>query len=303
MIRYLYPMTLSVIIVSYNVRSLLEQCLLSVKKASEDIGAEVFVVDNASADNTIEFLQPHFPWVRFIANERNEGFAKANNLALGKCTGEFILFLNPDTVVPADCFGKCISFLHNHPDAGALGVRMLDPQGHFLKESKRGLPTPMASFWKLTGISSLFPRSRTFAAYNAGHIDEYTTSKVDVLSGAFMMVRKDVLEKTGGFDERFFMYAEDIDLSYRILKAGYSNHYFAETQITHVKGASTKKDIRYVKQFYKAMSQFVRKHYGSGPYVYLLEAGIFVRGFAAALARVASRKKKSADLHLFQLLF
>lgn len=293
MFGYLYPVTLSVIIVSYNVKSLLEQCLRSVNAAINSLSAEVFIVDNASSDKSVEYLQPLFPQFQFLANPQNIGFAKANNLALEKCTGKYVLFLNPDTIVPPDCFIKCIDFLEKNLQAGALGVKMIDGNNMFLRESKRGLPTPSASFWKLTGMAALFPSSPLFSAYYAGHLTENETHEVEVLSGAFMLIRKKVLDITGGFDERFFMYAEDIDLSYRILKAGYKNYYFPDTVITHFKGSSTKKDIQYVKQFYKAMSQYVRKHYGNGPYLLLLESGIYIRGGIAAVLQFFGKNKNA----------
>ena len=215
-----------------------------------------------------------FPQFRFISNPINEGFAKANNKGLAPANGKYILFLNPDTTVPADCFYKCITFFDAHPDAGALGVKMVNADGQFLKESKRGFPSPMTSFWKMSGVTAMFPRSPVFSKYYLGHLNENSDHEADILSGAFMMVKKEVLDKTGGFDERFFMYAEDIDLSYRILCAGYKNYYFAGTTIIHYKGASTKKDLKYVRQFYKAMSQFVRKYYGNGLYSASLDAGI-----------------------------
>jgi GT2 family glycosyltransferase len=268
--------TLSIIIVNYNVKLLLKSCLDAVTRATKNIETEVIIVDNASTDDSISYLQPMFPQFKFIVNPVNEGFAKANNKALAFAQGEFILFLNPDTTVPEDCFIKCIRFFNNHPGAGALGVKMLNGSGVFLKESKRGFPSPMVSFWKMTGLTGMFPRSEVFAKYYLGHLDENSDHEVDVLSGAFMMVKREVLQKTGGFDERFFMYAEDIDLSYRIKKAGYKNYYFAGTAITHFKGSSTKKDFRYVRHFYKAMSQFVKKYYGRGLYSTLLDAGIWV---------------------------
>jgi GT2 family glycosyltransferase len=282
--------TLSIIIVNYNVKNLLEQCLSSVQQATEKIDDEIIVVDNASTDGSIEYLCPLFPHVQFISNKNNVGFATANNQALQIAKGKLVLFLNPDTKVPPDCFTKCIQFMDGHNKAGALGVRMVNGENKFLKESKRGVPTPIVSFWKLSGICSLFPRSAYFARYYLGNLDENVTQEADVLSGAFMMVRKEVLEKTGGFDEQFFMYAEDIDLSLRIKKMGYKNYYFANTTIIHYKGASTKKDFRYVKLFYKAMSQFVKKHYGRGLYSTLLDTGILLRGGVEAVKQ--SLKKK-----------
>jgi GT2 family glycosyltransferase len=268
--------TLSIIIVNYNVKLLLKTCLDTVSRAIENLEAEVIVIDNASSDDSISYLQPLFPAFVFISNATNEGFAKANNKAIAIAHGEYILFLNPDTTVPHDCFTKCIHFFGNHPDAGAIGVKMINGDGTFLRESKRGFPSPLVSFWKLTGITGMFPRSPLFARYYLGHLNENIDHEVDVLSGAFMMVQNVVLRKTGGFDERFFMYAEDIDLSYRIKKAGYRNYYFAGTTITHYKGSSTKKDSKYVRQFYKAMSQFVKKYYGRGLYSMMLDAGIGV---------------------------
>ena len=269
-------MTLSIIIVNYNVKLLLEACLNSVTEAIKNITAEVIIVDDASSDESIAYLKPVFPRFTFIGNKVNEGFARANNRALAIAKGEFILFLNPDTTVPENCFHNCISFMKAHPHAGAVGVRMLNGNGDFLKESKRGFPSPMVSFWKMTGVTGMFPRSPVFSKYYLGHLDERQDHEVDILSGAFMMVKKEVLNKTGGFDERFFMYAEDIDLSYRIKLAGYKNYYFAGTSIIHFKGSSTKKDFKYVRQFYKAMSQFVKKYYGRGLYSMLLDTGISI---------------------------
>jgi GT2 family glycosyltransferase len=283
--------TLSIIIVSYNVKKLLNECLASIANAIEKINAEVFVVDNASKDDTVAELSPRFPQFQFIENAHNTGFAKANNQALLLAKGEFILFLNPDTVVPADCFDKCIAFMNGHAEAGALGVKMINGENEFLKESKRGLPTPMTSFWKLSGIIKLFPRSRIFARYYLGHLSENETHEVEVLSGAFFWARKKVLDITGGFDERFFMYAEDIDLSWRILKAGYKNFYFSGTSIIHYKGQSTNKDFRYVKQFYLAMSQFAKKHYGRGVFSFLLDGAIVARGSMEAVRQIFRKKK------------
>ena len=283
-------MTLSIIIVNYNVKLLLEHCLHSVTNAIGNIEAEVFVVDNASTDNSIEYLKPIFPSFNFIINRINEGFAKANNQALIHARGKYILFLNPDTIVPPDCFSKCINFLEEHSMAGALGVKMLDENNHILKESKRGFPTPLVSFWKLSGITKLFPQSGFFSRYYLGHLDNDSIHEVEVLSGAFMLVKKEVLDKTGGFDERFFMYAEDIDLSYRIIQSGYKNYYFPKTTILHYKGASTTKDFKYVKLFYKAMSQFAEKYYGRNAFTYLLKAAIGIRGGIEALKQLMTKK-------------
>ena len=254
-------MELSVIIVSYNVKYFLEQCLNSVSKAIAPIKAEVIVIDNNSIDESVLFLQPRFPFVRFICNKENSGFAIANNKALQLASGRFILFLNPDTIVPENCFTTCLAFLEQNSEAGALGIRMIDGGGVFLKESKRGFPTIWASFCKMTGLTNAFPSSKLFASYYMGHLRENQNHEIDALSGAFLMAKKEVLDLVGGFDERFFMYAEDIDLSYRIKRAGFRNLYFSENTIVHFKGESTDKDLAYIRHFYKAMIQFVQKHY------------------------------------------
>ncbi len=275
-------MILSVVIVSYQVKFFLEQCLSSLKKAldgNEQLRSqsEVLIVDNASRDGTVEFLQTIYPGFQFICNTDNRGFAQANNQALRICQGEFVLFLNPDTILAEDSLSACLTFFAHHRDAGALGVHMVDGRGRYLKESKRGFPNPVASFFKMTGFIHLFPRSKLFSAYYQGHLDPKSSHPVDVLSGAFMMVKKAVIDQVGGFDEQFFMYAEDIDLSWRIRKAGFTNYYFSETSIIHFKGGSTKKDFRYVKMFYTAMDQFMKKHFvktRSGAQMFLIRSGM-----------------------------
>lgn len=288
-------MLLSVIIVNYNVKYFLEQCLCSVRKAvaanTQETGrrnVEVWVVDNNSTDNSIEYLQMKFPFVQFIKNTVNLGFSKANNQAVQEAKGKYILFLNPDTIVPEDAFTKCISFMEATPDAGALGVQMVDGTGQYLKESKRGFPSLWVSFCKMSGLTRWFPTSRIFARYYMGHLSNQQIQKVDILSGAFMMANKAVLDKTGGFDEQFFMYGEDIDLSYRIQQAGFTNYYFSECTIIHFKGESTRKDSKYVRQFYKAMVQFVQKHFhGELAWFYtgLLEAVIWLRAAITFVSR------------------
>ena len=255
-------MKLSVIIVNYNVKYFLEHCLNAVSKACKNIETEIIVVDNASTDGSRSFLEARFSNVKFIWNETNLGFSKANNLGLKFTTGEYTLFLNPDTIVPEDCFEKCIDFFETHADCGAIGVKMIDGSGNFLKESKRSFPTPAASFYKLTGLHKLFPTHKKFAAYYAGHLSESNTASVEVLSGAFMMVSDKMLKRVKGFDEDFFMYGEDIDLSYRIKKTGFKNYFFADTTIIHFKGESTQKNNpEYAARFYGAMKLFVQKHY------------------------------------------
>ena len=279
-------MQLSVIIVNYNVKYFLEQCLYSVQKACLGFETEIIVVDNHSTDGSIEFLKPVFPGVNFIANHVNVGFAKANNQAISIAAGDFILFLNPDTLLPEDCIEKCLQFFKENKPAGALGIRMIDGTGNFLKESKRAFPSPLTSLYKLTGLTMLFPRSKTFARYHLGHLSENENHEVDVLAGAFMMIPKKVLDEIGNFDDNFFMYGEDVDLSFRIQKAGYKNYYFAESTIIHFKGESTKRgSLNYVRLFYKAMSLFVKKHYSgskAGIFIFFIQTAIIARaGFSA----------------------
>ena len=255
-------MVLSVIIVNYNVKYFLEQCLCSVQKAIAVIDAEIIVIDNHSTDGSLEYLRPLFPSVIFLVNEKNIGFGKANNIALQKAKADFILFLNPDTIVNETCFSHCISFLKTAQNNGAAGIRMIDGSGKFLPESKRSFPSPVSSFYKLIGLASLFPSSKCFNHYALGNLDKNKTHEIDVLAGAFMIIKKEVLEKVSGFDESFFMYGEDIDLSYRIKHAGYKIFYLGETTIIHFKGESAKKqNINYVRMFYNAMDIFVSKHY------------------------------------------
>lgn len=248
---------------------------------------EIIVIDNSSSDGSMEYLPLRFPLVRFIANEKNVGFGKACNQGLAVAKGKYILFLNPDTIVPEDCFEQSVDFMETHPDAGALGIRMLDGTGKFLKESKRAFPSPQTSFYKLTGLAKLFPESKIFGRYHLGFLNEHQNHVIDVLAGAYMLVRKEVLDKIGGFDEVFFMYGEDVDLSYRIQKAGYNNYYFAGSSIIHFKGESTRKgSLNYVKLFYQAMSVFVKKHYGSqkaGLFNFFIHSAIWFRATLSSL--------------------
>lgn len=267
----------------------MEQCLLSVRKASAAVNTGVIVVDNHSTDGSVEYLQPRFGEVKFVVNETNTGFSKACNKGLQYAGGEYVLFLNPDTIVAEDCFKKCLSFFETHPACGALGVKMIDGSGNFLKESKRSFPSPLTSLYKLFGLSRLFPGSKVFSRYHLGHLDKDVDHEVDVLAGAFMMIRKKVLDEVGSFDETFFMYGEDVDLSYRIQKAGYKNYYFAGTTIIHFKGESTRRgSLNYVKMFYNAMSIFVRKHYEgtrAGVFSATIHFAIWVRAIVAAISK------------------
>ena len=257
-------------------------------KALEGIEHELIVIDNASQDGSPEYLEGRFPFVKFTWNAENKGFAKANNQALQEASGRYIVFLNPDTIVGEETFTVCMNFMELHTDAGAVGVTMVDGGGNFLKESKRAYPSLWTSFFKMAGLSSMFPRSSLFARYHLGHLDHRKNHEVDVLAGAFFMSKKVILEKTGGFDETFFMYGEDIDLSYRIQEMGFKNYYCAETTIIHFKGESTRKGtLNYVRLFYKAMMIFVAKHYHSvtaGIFRLFIGMAIWVRGGVSAIA-------------------
>jgi GT2 family glycosyltransferase len=284
-------MKLSVIIVNYNVKYFLEQALHAVKKAMRTLEGQVdiFVVDNNSVDGSCEMVKEKFPEVVLIENSENTGFSKANNQAIRMSSAEYVLLLNPDTVVEEDTFVKIIRFMDTHPDAGALGVKMIDGSGKFLPESKRGLPSPLVAFYKVFGLSALFPFSRIFGKYHLGYLNKDETHVVDVLAGAFMLIRKKTLDEIGLLDESFFMYGEDIDLSYRITKGGYKNYYFPETRIIHYKGESTKKSsINYVFIFYRAMIVFAAKHYSQKNakiFSILIHFAIYVRAFLAIAMR------------------
>lgn len=283
-------MDLSVIIVNYNVKYFLEHCLHSVYKSLEGLRGEIIVVDNNSVDGSCQMVKEKFPQVVLIENKENLGFSKANNQGIKISGGKYILILNPDTVVQEDTLHKCILFMGSHPHAGSLGVKMIDGTGNFLPESKRSLPTPSVSFYKIFGLSALFPKSKIFGRYHLGFLDKNKIHKVEILSGAFMFIRKSVLDKIGAFDEAFFMYGEDIDLSYRILLAGYENYYFPETTIIHYKGESTKKgSINYVVIFYKAMIIFARKHFSpryAWLYGLMINMAVYLRASVSIFRRV-----------------
>ncbi len=280
-------MDLSVIIVNYNVKHFLEQCLQSVFKAADNIALEVFVVDNNSVDGSVEMVRAKYPQVTCIANKENAGFSKANNQAIKLASAHFILLLNPDTIVQEDTFVKTLNFMAEHPDAGGLGVKMLDGKGRFLPESKRGLPTPAVAFYKIFGLARLFPHSKKYGQYHLTYLDKNKNHEIDILSGAFMLLRKAAIDKTGLLDETFFMYGEDIDLSYRIQKAGFKNYYFADTSIIHYKGESTKKSsVNYVLVFYKAMVIFAHKHFAksqASAFNSLINIAIYLRASLAVM--------------------
>lgn len=288
-------MKLSVIILNYNVQHFLEQTLLAAQKAVAfaSFPCELIVVDNNSSDGSVEMVRRRFPEITLMARTDNPGFAAGNNYGIEISTGEYCLLLNPDTVVAEDTFEKIIVFVDAHPDCGGLGIKMVDGQGVFLPESKRGLPTPKVSLFKMLGLSRLFPKSKTFNHYHLGYLSKNETHEVEILSGAFMLLRKSVLDEIGLLDETFFMYGEDVDLSYRIIKAGYKNYYFADTTIIHYKGESTKKgSLNYVRIFYNAMIIFAQKHFAggqSGLYTSFIQVGIYLRAALALLTRWVSR--------------
>jgi len=253
-------MQLSVIILSFNVRYFLELCILSVQNSLLEIDSEIIVVDNNSHDNSCEMMKTRFPSVKLIQNNDNLGFSKGNNIAVAHAKGEYICILNPDTVVAEDTFIKILAFAQRQKKLGIIGCRLIDGAGNFLPESKRGVPTPWVAFTKITGIYKLFPKSKLFGQYYAGHLDENQTGKVDILVGAFMLMKRDLFLEVGGFDEDCFMYSDDVDLSYVVSKKGKSNYYFHETTVIHYKGESTVKDGTYMKRFQESMNFFYKKH-------------------------------------------
>jgi GT2 family glycosyltransferase len=291
--NFLISLKLAVIIVNYNVRHFLEQALLSVRKASEGLSVETWVVDNNSVDDSVAMVQQKFPEVKLIANRENVGFSTANNQAIRLSTAEYVLLLNPDTVVQADTFQKTLDFMDSRPDVGGLGVRTIDGSGKFLPESKRGFPSPWVAFCKAFGLSALFPKSPLFNRYYLGYLSEFESHEIDVLVGSFMLMRRSVLDKIGLLDEAFFMYGEDIDLSYRIVKGGFKNYYFADTTIIHYKGESTKKgSLNYVRVFYGAMIIFAKKHFQgqqATSFIALMQAAVW---FRAALTVATGALKK-----------
>lgn len=288
-------MKLTVIIVNYNVKFFVEQCLDSLERALDGIDGEVFVVDNHSSDGSIEYLKPRFPKVIFIESNHNLGFARANNMAIRQAAGQYVLLLNPDTFVGEQTIKQTIEFMDQHPKAGGVGVKMFNTDGTKALESRRGLPTPLTSFYKMCGLCSKFPESRRFGKYYMGYLSWDKPERIDIISGAFCLMRKEALDKAGHLDEDFFMYGEDIDLSYRLLKAGYDNWYLP-LPILHYKGESThKSSFRYVHVFYQAMLIFFKKHYG---HMHLwvtlpIKAAIYVRSAMALVSMLTDKAKKS----------
>ena len=284
-------MELTVVIVNYRVKYLLEQTLRSVEQAMQGIAGEVIVVDNLSGDDSIAFSRALHPQVTFIENQENVGFARANNQAIMQARGEFTLILNPDTIITPRCLHEGIDWMRTHPKCGAIGARMMDGNGVFLPESKRSFPTPWVSFCKIFGLSKLFPQSPLFARYHLRYLSDLEPQCIDILSGAYMLCRTNVLQQLGGFDEDFFMYGEDIDLSYRIVKAGYEN-WMLPTPMVHYKGESTHKDsMRYVRVFYDAMLIFYRKHFPRFNVIFypFVKLGVLIRAGMAMAKRLFKR--------------
>lgn len=286
-------MDLTVIIVNYNVKHFLEQCLHSVFQASERLAVEVIVVDNNSQDGSQAMVKEVFgEKVHLIDNKDNPGFSKANNQGIAIAKGKYVLLLNPDTVVAEDTFYLCFEFMEKMPDGGGLGIRMIDGNGKFLPESKRGLPTPWVAFYKIFGLARFFPNHKVFGKYHLSYLDEHETHEIDVLSGAYMWMRKSLLDEIGGLDETFFMYGEDIDLSYRIQLGGMKNYYLPDARIIHYKGESTKKgSLNYVKVFYQAMIIFAKKHFQGGTQLFslLIRFAVYARALLAIVRRIVDR--------------
>ncbi|MCD0473226.1 glycosyltransferase family 2 protein [Flavobacterium sp. EDS] len=254
-------MQLSVIILNYNVRYFLEQCVLSVQDALSSIESEIIVIDNNSSDDSCEMIRSRFPNIKLIQNSENLGFPKGNNIGVSQAKGDYICILNPDTVVAEDTFTKVLVFAKEQHDLGIVGVNLIDGAGKFLPESKRGIPTPWVAFTKIAGLYKIFPNSKYCNKYYAQHLQENQTGKVEILVGAFMVMKRDLYNEIGGFDEDCFMYSDDIDLSYMVLKNGKTNYYFSETTVIHYKGESTIKDEKYMKRFQDAMNFFYKKHF------------------------------------------
>ena len=293
-------MQLSVIILNYNVRYFLEICVLSVQTALSNIDSEIIVVDNNSQDDSCEMIKQRFPNVTLIQNNYNIGFPKGNNIGVARAKGEYICILNPDTVVAEDTFLKILAFAKEQKDLGIIGCKLIDGAGNFLPESKRGVPTPWVAFTKIIGLYKIFPKSRLFCKYYAGHLAENQTGKVDILVGAFMVMKRELYLEVGGFDEKCFMYSDDIDLSYVVAKAGKDNYYFHDTTIIHYKGESTIKDGTYMKRFQEAMNFFYNKHFSTDGlqslfFTFFMKMGIVFFSFIKKFQ--GQPKLKTAPIH------
>ena len=303
-------MQLSVIILNYNVRYFLELCLLSVQSALLEIDSEIIVVDNNSQDDSCAMLKELFPHIKLIQNKENLGFPKGNNIGVAHAKGDYICILNPDTVVAEDTFSKILAFarsldtLDSIDSTGIIGCKLIDGAGQFLPESKRGVPTPWVAFTKIMGLYKIVPKSKLLGRYYAEHLDENQTGKVDVLVGAFMLMKRKLYVEVGGFDENCFMYSDDIDLSYVIAKKGKSNYYFHETSIIHYKGESTIKDGTYMKRFQQAMYYFYKKHFsanifGSAIFNLFMKIGILLFSFSKKNKEQLKNKAKPKSFLLY----
>lgn len=281
-------MQLSVIILNYNVRYFLEQCVLSVQKALEGIDGEIIVIDNASSDESCEMMKTKFPHIKLIENKDNLGFPKGNNIGVAQAKGEYICILNPDTVVAEDTFLKILNsqFTTHNSQLGIIGCKLIDGAGNFLPESKRGIPTPWVAFTKIFGLYKI---SNYFGKYYAQHLSENETGKVDILVGAFMVMKRELYLEVGGFDENCFMYSDDIDLSYLVLKSGKSNYYYHETSVIHYKGESTVRDGTYMKRFREAMQFFYKKHFKKS---WFFDAMMQVGSFVFSLLKKNQQKNE-----------
>ena len=293
-------MQLSVIILNYNVRYFLEICVLSVQNALLQIDGEIIVVDNNSQDGSCDMMKQRFPNVTLIQNNDNIGFPKGNNIGVAHAKGEYICILNPDTVVAEDTFSKIVAFAKEQKKLGIIGCKLIDGAGKFLPESKRGVPTPWVAFTKIVGLYKLFPKSKLFGKYYAGHLAENQTGKVDILVGAFMVMKRELYLEVGGFDENCFMYSDDIDLSYVVAKAGKDNYYFHDTTIIHYKGESTIKDGTYMKRFQEAMNFFYSKHFSTDGlqslfFTFFMKMGIVFFSFIKKFQ--GQPKLKTAPIH------
>jgi GT2 family glycosyltransferase len=291
---------LSVIILNYNVRYFLELCVLSVQSALEHIDGEIIVVDNNSQDDSVEMMKQRFPNVKLIENKDNSGFPKGNNTGVAIAQGEYICILNPDTVVAEDTFTKVLAFAERQKNLGIVGVKLIDGAGNFLPESKRGVPTPFVAFTKMVGLYKLFPKVKGLGKYYAQQLSENETGKVDILVGAFMLMKRYLYQELGGFDENCFMYSDDIDLSYRMLLKGKSNYYYHETTVIHYKGESTIKDGIYMKRFQEAMQFFYKKHFKVSLFFsFFMKTGILFFSFVKMFQGQAKVKKPTQAYILY----
>ena len=291
-------MQLSIIILNYNVRYFLEQCVLSVQKALEGIDGEIIVVDNDSKDDSCAMMKQKFPLVKLIENKENSGFPKGNNIGVAEAQGEYICILNPDTVVAEDTFRKILNTEYWQLNTGIIGCKLIDGTGHFLPECKRGVPTPWVAFTKIFGLYKFFPNSKWFNQYYAQHLSENQSGKVDILVGAFMIMKRQLYLDFGGFDEGCFMYSDDIDLSYMALQSGKINYYYHETSVIHYKGESTVRDEKYVQRFREAMQFFYKKHFGRS-----LFFDVFMKIGALVFSLVKKKQQKNSNRKIDIIIF